>query len=201
MENMSLKAAMLQSNSSVRKYCAKPETKPLGEAMLLNSKLYHPLHGKALMKDVNKVSVTPHFNIIEMLDGTRKVYTANWHLLVRRVGSYVTMKGFLITSGTDVEREPEYNIIKGDALKVFDKNGNLIHDGVRAFMPINKTYHLVRYADGSWMYCMNDGGAMRSQPLCKTNLSVGRKALMFDERGKLRLGMRDAYYNDRLDFE
>lgn len=102
--------------------------------------------------------------------------------------------GFRVYSTQEVEIEAEYDLVKGDSLKVINANGEIIHEGVRGFMPINDTYHLVREVDGSWWYCTPDGQPRRKSALRKKNLKKGSLALMFDERGKLRLGQQSVHY-------
>lgn len=102
--------------------------------------------------------------------------------------------GFQVVSATALEIDAPYNLVKGESLKVINASGETIHDGVRGFMPINNTYHLIRKADGSWWYCTPDGQPKKKSALCKKNLKVGSLALMFDERGKLRLGQQSIHY-------
>ncbi len=103
-------------------------------------------------------------------------------------------QGFNIESATELTIDEEYNLVKGNALNVTNPSGKLIHEGVRGFMPLNDTYHLVRMADGSWWYCTADGLPKRKSALCKKNLRIGSLALMFDERGKIRLGQQHLHY-------
>lgn len=102
--------------------------------------------------------------------------------------------GFLVVSATEMEIDARYNLVKGKSLKVVNESGETIHEGVRGFMPINDTYHLIRKDDGRWWYCTADGQPKKKSALCKRNLMFGSLALMFDERGKLRLGQQNAHY-------
>lgn len=102
--------------------------------------------------------------------------------------------GFEVVSTSVAEVDDVYNLVKGDSLRVTNPDGELIHEGVRGFMPLNDTYHLIRKDDGSWWYCTIDGKPKRKSALCKKNLMLGSLALMFDERGKIRLGQQNAHY-------
>ena len=119
----------------------------------------------------------------------------NKTMIQESVSSRFSVAGFQIVSATELEIDEDYNLVKGTALKVINSTGEVIHDGVRAFMPINDSYHLVRLIDGSWWYCMPDGQPKRKRALFKKNLVIdGSKAVMFDERGKIRLGQQNAQY-------
>ncbi len=102
--------------------------------------------------------------------------------------------GFKIESASELTVEAEYNLVKGKALKVINPSGEVIHEGVRGFMLVNDTYHLIRREDGSWWHCLANGQPKKKSALCKKNLIIGSLALMFDERGKLRLGQQNARY-------
>lgn len=102
--------------------------------------------------------------------------------------------GFVVASGSDLEVEEAYNLVRGAGLKVTNSNGEVIHESVRGFMPLNGLYHLVRKGDGSWWYCTADGQPKQKSALCKRNVLLGSVALMFDERGKIRLGQQNAQY-------
>lgn len=106
-----------------------------------------------------------------------------------------SVAGFQIVSAEKLEIDENYNLVKGEALKVINSVGKVIHDNVRAFMPINSLYHLVRLVDGTWWYCTSDGQPKRKRALFKKNLIINDShVLMFDERGKIRLGQQSAHY-------
>lgn len=111
-----------------------------------------------------------------------------------RIASSVEMRGFEVFSPSVMEVDKEYNLVSGAALTVYNPQGEVIHDHIRGFMPIDEIYHLIRKEDGSWWYCTADGAPKRKQPLSKKNLLVGELPLMFDERGKIRLGQQSAHF-------
>lgn len=107
----------------------------------------------------------------------------------------VSVSEFKVSSTSEMDVEETYHLIRGNSLRVFNPNGTVIHEDVRGFMPINETYHLVRLIDGSWWYCTSDGKPKRKNALRKKNLFVADGiALMFDDKGKLRLGQQNANY-------
>lgn len=115
-------------------------------------------------------------------------------MLQKATSRSFSVQGFTIESANDLTVEAEYNLVKGSALKVISPSGKVIHESVRGFMPLNDTYHLIRREDGSWWYCTADGKPKRKSALCKKNLKLGSLALMFDERGKIRLSQQNSHY-------
>ncbi|MCM1324207.1 MAG: hypothetical protein NC218_08590 [Acetobacter sp.] len=105
-----------------------------------------------------------------------------------------SVMGFDVHSVSEMEIEQEYNLVKGDSLKVSNENGEVIHENVRGFMPLTDVYHIIRKEDGSWWYCTADGQLKKKSALSKRNIRIGSLALMFDERGKIRLGQQNAHY-------
>ncbi len=115
-------------------------------------------------------------------------------MMPRTASSSFSAMGFVVASNVEMEVEETYNLVRGAGLKVTNANGEVIHKGVRGFMPLNGLYHLVRRADGGWWYCTADGQPKQKSALCKRNVLLGSVALMFDERGKIRLGQQNAQY-------
>lgn len=101
---------------------------------------------------------------------------------------------FQILSASALEIDENYNLVKGDDMRVVNSNGEVIHEGIRGFMPLNETYHLVRMADKSWWCCTISGAPKQKSALRKKNLVLGSLALMFDERGKIRLGQQSVHF-------
>lgn len=108
--------------------------------------------------------------------------------------SSISMNGFSVESSSAMEVDEKYSLVKGEALRVYNPNGDLIHEGIRGFMLLDDTYHLIRMADGFWWYCTVDGKPKRKKPLSKKNINVGSLVLMVDERGKLRLGQNSVHF-------
>ncbi len=116
--------------------------------------------------------------------------------MVQDVASFsVSVSGFSVESASSIDVDETYNLVKGTALKILNPDGEVIHEDVRGFMPLDETYHLVRLPEGSWWYCTSDGKPKRKSALRKKNLAIGDKAVMFDERGKIRLGQQNATYS------
>ncbi len=102
--------------------------------------------------------------------------------------------GFQISSASALEIDETYNLVKGDALTVVNSDGEVIHEGIRGFMPLSESCHLVRKTDKSWWLCTSDGSDKHKSPLRKKNVVLGALAFMFDERGKLRLGQQNVRF-------
>lgn len=102
--------------------------------------------------------------------------------------------GFQIVSDSVLEIDENYNLVQGNQLKVINSEGKVIHEGIRGFVLLSKDCHLVRFADKSWWCCNADGTKQQKRALSKRNLTLGKSALMFDERGKLRLGQQSPTY-------
>lgn len=166
---------------------------------LRDGQLYSSANGKyPLMSGVDKVSVGTRFNRIFMTDGTTYVYTPDWKLVAFGAQHSASVGGFHISSAEELEVNADFDLIKGHGLKVADANGMVLHENVRAFMPINERFHLIREENGAWALCNSRGSAMRN--LKKANLTVGRKKLFFDDRGKAHLNAWDAHCCDVLHF-
>lgn len=105
-----------------------------------------------------------------------------------------SVKGFELISASDMELDVTYNLVRGNGITVLAPGGKVIHQNVRGFMPINEEYHLIRDVSGNWWYCTSDGRQKKKSPLCKKNLKLDSLALMFDERGKIRLGQLSIHY-------
>lgn len=166
---------------------------------LRDGQLYSSANGKyPLMSGVDKVSVGTRFNRIFMTDGTTYVYTPDWKLVSFEAQHSTSVGGFYVSSEEELEVNADFQLVKGHGLKVADANGMVVHEDVRAFMPINERFHLIREENGAWALCNSRGSAMRN--LKKANLTVGRKKLFFDDRGKAHLNAWDAHCCDVLHF-
>ena len=155
-----------------------------------------------IMTGVEKVSVGTKSNKISMLDGQVFEYTPDWQTLVAFNGQKATQIGtYRIASAEEIEIISDYDLVKGHGLKVINEQGMILHENVRAFMPINDRFYLVREADGGWMYYHASGSRGRDGSLMKANLVVGRKKMLFDERGKMHLNQWSPLYYDNLYFD
>ncbi len=170
--------------------------------VLRGSNLYADKNSKTpIMTGVNKISVGSKSNKISMLDGQVFEYTPDWQSLIAFNGQKTTQIGkYRITSAEEIEVISDYDLVKGHRLKVINEHGMILHEDVRAFMPINKNFYLIREADGGWKFYYADGVCGRGV-LVKANLVVGHKKLLFDERGKLHLNQWSPLYYDNLYFD
>lgn len=169
-----------------------------GSNLFLSSKSNTPF-----MVGVAKVTVGSKSNRIEMLDGQVYEYTPDWQTLLAFNGQKTAqIRNFRVESDEELEVLSEYDLVKGHGLKVINEHGMVLHKNVRAFMFINDRIYLIREADGGWNVCYAAiGVACREKPLSRTNLSAGRKKMLFDERGKLHLNQWSPLYCDNLYFD
>ena len=171
--------------------------------VLRGSKLYACQGSKTpIMSGVEKVSVGTKSNKISMLDGQVYEYTPDWQTLIAFNGQKTTQIGtYRIASAEEIEIISDYDLVKGRGLKVINGQGMILHENVRAFMPINDRFYLIREADGGWKFFYAKGLSGRGRALLKSNLVVGRKKLLFDERGKIHLNQWSPLYYDNLYFD
>ena len=171
--------------------------------ILRGSNLYAGKDSKTpIMSGVKKIAVGTKSNKISMLDGQVFEYTPDWQTLVVFNGQRATQIGnYRIVSTEEIEVISDYDLVKGRGLKVINEQGMILHENVRAFMPINERFYLVREADGGWMYYRSSGSRGRGGSLMKSNLVVGRKKLLFDERGKMHINQWSPLYYDNLYFD
>ena len=171
--------------------------------ILRGSNLYADKNSKMpIMTGVEKIAVGTKSNKISMLDGQVFEYTPDWQTLVAFNGQRATQIGtYRIASTEEIEIVSDYDLVKGHGLKVINEHGMVLHENVRAFMPINDRFYLIREADGGWMYYRSNGSRGRGGTLVKVNLVVGRKKLLFDERGKMHLNQWSPLYYDNLYFD
>ena len=190
MRNLSLSAAHVAPNA-------------FSGVILRGSNLFAGKDSKTpIMTGVEKVSVGTKSNKISMLDGQVFEYTPDWQTLVVFNGQKATQIGtYRIASAEEIEIISDYDLVKGHGLKVINEQGMILHENVRAFMPINKDFYLIRDADGGWKFFYANGLSGRGRALLKSNLVVGRKKLLFDERGKLHLNQWSPLYGDNLYFD
>ena len=177
---------------------------PIFSGMVLRgSKLYACQGSKTpIMSGVEKISVGSKSNKIEMLDGQVFEYTPDWQSLIAFNGQRSTQIGtYRIASAEEIEIVSDYDLVKGHGLKVINEHGMVLHENVRAFMPINERFYLIREEDGGWMYYRSNGSRGRGGALVKANLMVGRKKLLFDERGKMHINQWSPLYYDNLYFD
>lgn len=155
-----------------------------------------------IMTGVEKISIGSKSNKISMLDGQVFEYTPDWQTLIAFNGQKATQIGtYRIASAEEIEIISDYDLVKGRGLKIINEHGMVLHENVRAFMPINKDFYLIRDADGGWKFFYANGLGGRGRALLKSNLVVGRKKLLFDERGKLHLNQWSPLYCDNLYFD
>lgn len=171
--------------------------------ILRGSNLYAGKDSKTpIMSGVKKIAVGTKSNKISMLDGQVFEYTPDWQTLVAFNGQKATQIGkYRLVSAEEIEVLSDYDLVKGRGLKVINEQGVVLHENVRAFMPINDRFYLIREADGGWKFFYANGLSGRGRALLKSNLVVGRKKLLFDERGKLHLNQWSPLYGDNLYFD
>lgn len=171
--------------------------------ILRGSNLYAGKDSKTpIMSGVKKIAVGTKSNKISMLDGQVFEYTPDWQTLIAFNGQKATQIGtYRIASAEEIEIISDYDLVKGHGLKVINGQGVVLHENVRAFMPINDRFYLIREADGGWMYYRSNGSRGRGGSLMKANLVVGRKKMLFDERGKMHINQWSPLYYDNLYFD
>lgn len=111
------------------------------------------------------------------------------------VAHTVNLVGFQVSSAVKkaLDVDTDYNLVKGDNLQVF-RDEKMLHSDVRALIVLSNDYHIIRDFEGAWWLCTPDGERKHKSPLKKKNLEFDGHVLMFDERGKLRLGQHSAFY-------
>ncbi len=105
----------------------------------------------------------------------------------------LSIAGYQIEATQSVEVNEDYNLVLGHEIKVSDTEGNPLFEKLRGFMPLKKAF-LIREEDGVWYLCSVKGS---KKAIKKTNLTIGKdkkKALMFDERGKMHMAQMSPYY-------
>lgn len=147
---------------------------------------------------VCEVSNVPGFIVAKYKGGTVLVFDRDWKFLAGGRDYCELEGGGILVSDTEIEVDG-YNIYRGEQMMLIGPEG-VIHQSIRGFMPLSVKYHLVRFDDGGWRYCNADGSLKCKGQLRKMNVTVGNKAVMFDERGKMRLGQVNAHYSSTLCF-
>jgi hypothetical protein len=94
---------MITKTSAKGKYRVYESSTKFERAILFNSSEQLLTDGRKLMAGVSRIVIGKHFNVIEMLNGRKNVYTSDWHLLTRRVIAYCTWGDVIVTSEYEVE--------------------------------------------------------------------------------------------------
>lgn len=96
-------------------------------------------------------------------------------------------------SGSETEIVEDYKLVKDDQITV-SADGQVLFENLRAFAPVKKNC-LIREQNGIWFLCTSKGKKIK---LVKVNLIIekNKKAMMFDERGKMHLSQISTYYKD-----
>ncbi len=189
----------MKKQVSVTTYVVATKSSNFNDVCLSNGCLFVRGGKYPLMTGVKRISVGTCCNKIETVDG-EYVYTPDWVLISYKDQRDIVLGGFRIFSEEVLNIDQRNEIVKGNHLTVANADGIIIHENVRGFIAVNKNFHLVRYADGGWMLCSGMGEPLRAQCLMKVNLSVGRRCMFFDERGKLRMNAWSPHYCDVLLF-
>lgn len=134
------------------------------------------------------------FIFIKYADGDVFIFTQEWRLAAVCRYYCFSKRGFLLVSEKEMEQYPAYGLVKGERISVFDETGKLIHKDLRGFAELKKKKHFIRLSDGLWRFCTADGSYKEKTVLKKANVVGKNSAMMFDERGKLRLGSTNVYY-------
>ncbi|MBO5284291.1 MAG: hypothetical protein J6B00_00275, partial [Alphaproteobacteria bacterium] len=140
-------------------------------------------------------NVCKGFIFLKYKDGSILVFTTGWHFVVACRYYCFSETGFLVVSDNEIEQYPEYRLVKGRKISVFDETGKVVHTDLRGFAELKKKKHFIRLDDGLWRFCAADGSYKEKAVLKKANVVGKNKAMMFDERGKLRLGSTSIYYS------
>ncbi|MBO5038035.1 MAG: hypothetical protein J6C85_01060 [Alphaproteobacteria bacterium] len=146
-------------------------------------------------KDVQCEEKENHdFIFAEYADGNVLVFTKNWRFVTACRHYCFLGNNFLVVSENEIEQYPLYKLVKGSQINVLDETGQVVHKDLRGFAELKKKKHFIRLDDGLWRFCAADGSYREKAVLKKANVVGKNKAMMFDERGKLRLGSTNIYY-------
>lgn len=135
------------------------------------------------------------FIFAEYADGNVLVFTKEWRFVTACRYYCFSGNGFLVVSENEIEQYPVYRLVKGSHIDVLDETGQFIHRDLLGFAELKKKKHFIRLDDGLWRFCAADGTYKQTAVLKKANVVGKNKAMMFDERGKLRLGSTNIYYS------
>lgn len=109
------------------------------------------------------------------------------------VQSVKVARGYNVNSLTGVELE-DCGLASGDALNVQNEDGQLLYEGIRAFLPLNEKMNLVRFANKVWaIVYVNKPKQLKLE---KVNLHLGEHCLLFDERGKMHYNQVSPHYRN-----
>lgn len=123
------------------------------------------------------------------------VFTKDWRLVSICRFYCFSESGFLFVSENEIEQYPEYKLVKGREISVLVNRGEVLHAGLRGFAELRKRKHFIRLDDGMWRFSEADGSYRKKAVLKKVNVVGKNKAMMFDERGKLRLGSQSVHFS------
>lgn len=140
------------------------------------------------------------FIVAKYKGGTVLVFDRSWKFLGQCRDFFEFESGELLLSETEIECDEVYNLFKGEQMMLLSSEGDVVFNGVRGYMPLDEKVHFERFDDGGWRYCSADGSLKRKSSLRKVNVKVGKNAFMFDERGKMRLGLVNSHYPTSLAF-
>ena len=138
-------------NSILATYAAAGKSSNFNGMCLSNGSLFAKGGKYPLMTGVVRVSVGSHYNKIETVDG-EYVYTPDWALISYKDQRSIMLDGFRIFSEEVLDIDQSNKVVKGNCLSVANAEGMIIHENLRGFIAVNKNFHLVRYADGGWMF-------------------------------------------------